>query len=198
MGYASDYLSRLKEAIDSINTDQVDEIVEILDKARNEERQVFVVGNGGSAAVSSHFFTDMAKGAYNESRKNFKIMSLCDNVPIITALANDYSVDDIFVGQLRVYFQPGDVVFAISSSGNSPNVIKAVEYANKNGGVTIGLCGFKGGKLAELAHKSVYIPYEHYGLAEDTHGIITHIVCYYFMEKAGTMPPLAGVTRVEG
>ena len=197
MSYASDYLCKLKKTIDNINTADVEEVIDILKRARDEGRRIFVIGNGGSAAISSHFATDMAKGAYNEKKKNFVIHSLCDNVPFITALGNDYSIDDIFVGQLRAYFQPGDVVFAISSSGNSPNIIKAVEYANKNGGTTIGLCGFKGGKLKETAQKYVYVPYEHYGMVEDGHSIITHIIAYYFMEQAGNMSPLTEISRVE-
>jgi D-sedoheptulose 7-phosphate isomerase len=190
MSYAAKYLNALKSVIDSINTADVDEVIEILARAKEEGRTIFVAGNGGSAAISSHFVADMAKGAYNEDMKNFRAISLCDNASFITALGNDYSYDDIFVGQLRSYFKPGDIVFAVSASGNSPNVVKAVEYANNNGGSSIGLCGFKGGKLNELATKSVHVPLEHYGLIEDSHGIICHIIAYNFMELAGTMKPL--------
>jgi D-sedoheptulose 7-phosphate isomerase len=190
VSYAAKYLDALKEAIEAINTADVDEVIEILAKAKEEGRKVFVVGNGGSASSSSHFVTDMAKGAYNEKMENFQIISLCDNSAMITALGNDFSFDDVFVGQLRACFKPGDVLLAISASGNSPNVIKAVQYANQNGGSSIGLCGFKGGKLNEIATKSVYIPIEHYGLVEDGHMIVCHIIAYYFMEKAGNMKPL--------
>jgi len=190
MSYAAKYLDALKQAIASINTADVDQVIEILAQAKEEGKTIFVIGNGGSAATSSHFVTDMAKGAYNDNMKNFAAISLCDNASIITALGNDFSYDDIFVGQLRAYFKPGDIVLAISASGNSPNVIKAVEYANRNHGFTIGLCGFKGGKLNQIARKSVYIPLEHYGLVEDSHIIVCHIVAYYFMEQAGNMKPL--------
>ena len=197
MQYVNKYLNALKGVMDSINPDEVGEVIELLARAKEEGKNIFVVGNGGSAALSSHFVTDMAKGAYNEKIKNFKILSLCDNAPIITALGNDFGYEDIFVGQLRAYFQPGDVVMAISSSGNSPNVIKAIEYANNNGGLTIGLCGFKGGKLKEVAQKCVYVPREHYGLVEDAHGIVCHIIAYHFMEQAGNVKPLTEGERTE-
>ena len=190
MSYAAKYIDALKKAIVAINTADVDDVIEILAKAKEEGKKVFVAGNGGSASTSSHFVTDMAKGAYNETMTNFQAISLCDNSAMITALGNDFSYDDIFVGQLRAYFKPGDILLAISASGNSPNVIKAVEYVNQNGGFSIGLSGFKGGKLNEIATKGVYIPLEHYGLVEDGHMIVCHIITYYFMELAGTMKPL--------
>lgn len=190
MSYPGKYLSHLKDVIDKIDTADVEEVIEILASAKEEGRKVFVIGNGGSASTSSHLVTDMTKGAYKEGGSNFAAISLCDNTSIITALGNDFSFEDIFVGQLRAYFSSGDVVIAISASGNSPNVIKAVEYANQNGGVTIGLSAFTGGKLKELSKKSVHIPVDHYGLAEDAHMIVSHIIVYYFMEQAGNMKPL--------
>jgi D-sedoheptulose 7-phosphate isomerase len=188
MGYASKYLGCLREALDKINPSDVDEIIEILAKTRDEGRTIFVVGNGGSAAAASHFATDLSKGTYYEGKQHFSALSLTDNISIITAFGNDFSFDDIFVGQLRTHFKPGDVVVAISGSGNSPNVIKAIEYANAHEGISIGLCGFAGGKLKEAARHVVHVPIEHYGLVEDAHTIILHVIGYFFMEQAGTMP----------
>ena len=191
MSYTQQYLSALKMVIDNINCAKVDETIEFLAHAKDDGRQIFVVGNGGSAGSSSHFVTDMAKGVYNEDMTNFKIMSLCDNVCLMTAMANDFSYDDIFTGQLRNLFNEGDIVIAISASGNTPNVIKAVEYANSHGGTTIRLSGFSGGKLKELSSRCLHIPFEHYGLVEDAHMILCHVLAYYFMEKSGNMQSLA-------
>lgn len=191
MSHTQQYLTALKMVIDNIDCAEVDETIELLAKAKEEGRQIFVIGNGGSAGSSSHFVTDMAKGAYNKDMTNFKITSLCDNVCMMTALGNDFGYEDIFTGQLRNVFNQGDILIAISASGNSPNVIKAIEYANSNGGTTIGLSGFSGGKLKELSSKCLHIPFDHYGLVEDAHMIICHVLAYYFMERSGNMKSLA-------
>src|SRR5438045_1582591 len=131
--WISDYIHAQKAAHDSIPVDAVAQFIELLRAAHKENRQLFVFGNGGSAANSSHFTTDLGKGASDKLGKRFRVLSLNDNVSWMTALANDYSYEDVFVRQLMNYAKPGDLVLVLSVSGNSTNVVKAVEWANKNG-----------------------------------------------------------------
>src|SRR6185503_8969086 len=126
------YLRAQKAALDSIPVDQVARLIDRLNKAVAEDRQVFVFGNGGSAANASHFATDLGKGSSDKIGKRFRILSLNDNIPWMMALANDYSYDEVFVGQLKNYGKPGDIAFGISVSGNSPNCVKALEWAKAN------------------------------------------------------------------
>src|SRR6266446_6056722 len=130
--WMSDYINAQKAAHDSILVEGVAELVEKLRVALREDRQIFVFGNGGSAANASHFATDLGKGASDKLGKRFRVLSLNDNVSWMTALGNDYAYEEVFVRQLMNYAKPGDLVLAMSVSGNSPNVIKAVEWAKKN------------------------------------------------------------------
>src|SRR5438105_313741 len=131
--WIANYVRAQKAALDSIPVDQVARLVERLNKAVAEDRQIFCFGNGGSAANSSHFATDLGKGASDKIGKRFRALSLNDNVSWMTALGNDYAYEDVFVRQLMNYAKPGDLVLVMSVSGDSPNVVKAVEWANKNG-----------------------------------------------------------------
>jgi len=180
----SEYLAAQKAALDTIPLDQVRRLVEVLKTALEEDRQIFVIGNGGSAANSSHFATDLGKGASDKIGKRFRVLSLTDNIPWITALGNDYSYDDIFVRQLENYGRKGDVVLSMSVSGNSPNLVKALEWAKKTGLVTIALVGGKKGRMAEIADHVLVINDTHYGRVEDAHMGICHMLCYAFMENA--------------
>jgi D-sedoheptulose 7-phosphate isomerase len=155
-----------------------------LKTALEEERQVFTCGNGGSAANASHFATDLGKGASDKLGKRFRVLSLNDNVSWMTALGNDYAYDEVFVGQLQNYARPGDLLLVMSVSGNSPNVVKVVEWANAHDLHTIALVGGRRGKLAELARDVIVIGDEHYGRVEDCHMHICHLLCYAFMEGA--------------
>ena len=178
-----DYVSAQKAALDSIPVEAVAKLVETFRQALKEDRQIFVFGNGGSAANSSHFATDLGKGASDKLGKRFRVLSLNDNVSWMTALGNDYSYDDVFVGQLKNYGKPGDIALALSVSGNSPNCVKALDWAKKNGLRTVALVGGKKGKLAELADMVIVIDSTHYGRVEDAQMGICHMLCYAFMEN---------------
>src|SRR6266478_4301698 len=165
--WISDYLKAQKAALDSIPVEAVEKLIVKLQKALAEDRQIFVFGNGGSAANASHFITDLGKGASDKLTRRFRCLSLNDNVSWMTALGNDYSYEDIYLRQLMNYGRPGDLVMALSVSGNSPNVVRAVEWAKGNGLSTIALVGAKRGRLAEIAEQVVAIDSTHYGRVED-------------------------------
>ncbi len=185
--FPAQYKSQLLQAIDSIDLAAVSEAVQILAAARDAQRTIFVCGNGGSASTASHFACDMIKGASFQRASRFRILALTDSMPTITAYSNDVSYDSVFVEQLRNFAQPGDVVIAISGSGNSPNVIQAIEYANSAGCHTIGLTGRDGGKLGTLAQLRLHVDAAHMGRIEDGHLVICHMLCYYFMENYGEL-----------
>jgi D-sedoheptulose 7-phosphate isomerase len=181
------YLQQQKAALDSIPQEAVGRIVDRFRAALAEDRQIFVFGNGGSAANASHFITDLGKGASDKIGRRFRCLSINDNVSWITALGNDYAYEDVFVRQLENYTRPGDLVMVMSVSGDSPNVVKAVEWAKGAGVFTVALVGGKRGRLAQLADLPVVIDSHHYGRVEDAHMAICHMVCYAFME----MPEIA-------
>jgi D-sedoheptulose 7-phosphate isomerase len=183
--YVTSYLDRLGALLKKINPVEVERVGALLCAAREEGRQVFLCGNGGSAAMASHIAVDLGKGASRNRPKRFRVISFTDNVPWMTALSNDVSYEDVFVEQLKNYADKGDILIAISSSGNSKNVLKAVEYANQVGCETVGLSGFKGGKLAAMCKHNVVIPAEHMGLIEDGQMVVGHILVYAFMETEG-------------
>ncbi len=185
--WITNYLRAQKAALDSISVPAVARLIETLRRALLEDRQIFVFGNGGSAANASHFATDLGKGASDKLGRRFRVLSLNDNVSWLTALANDYAYEDVFVRQLQNYARPGDVVLALSVSGNSPNVVKAVEWAKQNGLTTLALVGAKRGALAEVADEVLAIDSGHYGRVEDAHMGICHMLCYAFMEGEATV-----------
>lgn len=180
--FLENYREELSRVVHSLDLDKVCEFIRILERARAEERMIFVFGNGGSAATASHFVTDMVKGASLGREKRFRILALTDQVSTITAYANDLSYDAVFEQHLRNFARAGDVVMAISGSGNSSNVLRAVEYANSIGCVTMGLTGFQGGQLVKLAAHSLVVPSSHMGRIEDGHMLACHLIAYYFME----------------
>jgi D-sedoheptulose 7-phosphate isomerase len=176
------YISRQKAALDSIPADGVALLVDRFRKAWLEDRQIFVFGNGGSAASASHFVTDLGKGASDKLGRRFRCVSLNDNAPWITALGNDYAYDQIFAKQLANFARAGDLMLAMSVSGNSPNLVKAFDWAKEHDVETIALVGGKRGRLAELATHAIVIDSEHYGRVEDAHMTICHLLAYAFME----------------
>jgi len=182
MSFPQTYKADLLKAVDTIDLGKVDEAIQVLIQARAENRRIFVCGNGGSASTASHFVCDMVKGASFRRDKRFRIMALTDSLPTITAYANDVSYDCVFVEQLKNFAEPGDVVMAISGSGNSPNVLHAVEYANSIGCRTIALSGRNGGKLGPMAQLNLQASNPHMGRIEDVHMIVMHMICYYFMD----------------
>ena len=181
--WISNYVKAQKAAHDSIPLDAVAQLIEKFRQAHKEDRQIFVFGNGGSAANASHFATDLGKGSSDKLGKRFRVLSLNDNASWMTALGNDYAYEDVFVRQLMNYGHPGDLVMAMSVSGSSPNLVKAVGWAKENGLQTIALVGGKRGRLGELAERVVVINDTHYGRVEDAHMGICHMICYAFMER---------------
>jgi D-sedoheptulose 7-phosphate isomerase len=182
-----DYVGAQKGALDSIPTESVSDLITLLRDALVEDRQVFVIGNGGSAANASHFATDLGKGASDKLKRRFRVQSLSDNVSWLTALGNDYSYEDVFVMQLQNYGRAGDVVLALSVSGNSPNLVKALHWARDHKLRTVALVGSKRGAMAEIAERVIVINDTHYGRVEDAQMGICHMLCYAFME----LPQLA-------
>jgi len=181
--WIQDYVRAQKAAHDSIPVEAVARLVERFRQALAEDRQIFVFGNGGSAANASHFATDLGKGSSDKLEQRFRVLTLNDNVSWMTALGNDYCYEDVFVRQLMNYARPGDLVFTMSVSGNSPNIVRAVEWAKKHECHTIALVGGKKGRLAEIADTAVVIDSPHYGRVEDAHMGICHMICYAFMEN---------------
>jgi D-sedoheptulose 7-phosphate isomerase len=183
MSFLRRYQAELLTALKSVDLEKVDRAIAIFIEARKEGRRIFVCGNGGSAAISSHFAMDMVKGASCGRESRFRILSLVDSVPTLTAYSNDMSYECVFVEQLRNFAEAGDVVLVVSSSGNSANVIRAIEYGNSIGCQTIALTGRDGGRLGPAARLNIQVPHTHTGRIEDTHGVILHMIGYYFMEE---------------
>jgi D-sedoheptulose 7-phosphate isomerase len=180
--WISDYLRAQKAAHDSIPVGAVSDLIKEIRGILHKNRKIFVFGNGGSAANASHFATDLGKGASDKVGRRFHVLSLNDNVSWMTALANDYSYEDVFVGQLQNYAGPGDFALALSVSGNSPNCVKALTWARKNGLRTAALVGARRGRMAEIADHLIVIADTHYGRVEDAQMNICHMLCYAFME----------------
>jgi D-sedoheptulose 7-phosphate isomerase len=183
MSYTEQYRQLLFQTLSSIDLKAVDQAIEWFRQAREEGRQIFVCGNGGSAATASHFATDMVKGASYGRPVRFRILALTDSVSTLTAYANDVSYEAVFVEQLKNFARPGDLVMGISGSGNSPNVLRAIEYANSIGCRTLALTGRDGGRLAPLAQLTIHVPEPHMGRIEDAHLVVCHMIAYRFMEE---------------
>jgi D-sedoheptulose 7-phosphate isomerase len=181
---SKEYLDKLAELLRELPGPS-DQFVETLWKAFEGGNTVFLCGNGGSAANASHFGQDIAKGTLEsmEQTRRFRVIPLTDNIGFITALANDEGYDSIFEQQLRNLGQRGDVLVAISGSGNSPNVLKAVEYARSIGMTTVGVTGYDGGVLLTLADQSVHVPVWDMGMAEALHGVVFHLVMCRLRER---------------
>jgi D-sedoheptulose 7-phosphate isomerase len=181
--WITQYITAQKAALDSIPHKAVESLISTFQRALKEDRQIFIIGNGGSASNASHFATDLGKGSSDIIGKRFRCLSLNDNVSWMTALANDYAYEDVFVRQLTNYGRAGDILFAMSVSGNSPNVVKALDWAAKNGLTTIALVGKKLGRAAQIAQQTIVIDSDHFGRVEDAHMGICHMLCYAFMEN---------------
>jgi len=179
------YKNNLFSTVNALNHDEIEKFVGMLFDAYKNGKFVFVIGNGGSAANASHLAQDLAKGTRrnSEQTKRLKALSLTDNLPFITAQGNDEGYDSIFEQQLRTFASEGDLLISISGSGNSPNIIKAVEWANRNGLITIGITGFDGGKLKKLAQHSVNVVLDDMCTSESVHSIIFHYVILELRER---------------
>jgi D-sedoheptulose 7-phosphate isomerase len=185
--FAKDYLSGLKDVLDRLPLKPIDEIIRAIERARDEGRQIFVIGNGGSAATASHMMNDLCKGTLGHKGDapwpRLRVIALTDNVSLMTAWANDTDFNHVFSEPLKNLAQRGDVLVAISASGNSPNIIAAVEAAKQIGVTVIGFGGFTGGKLSQMADVSLVVPSDGYGPVEDVHMILDHIITSYLYEK---------------
>ncbi len=181
-GFPSLYKTELLKAIETVDLEKVGEVIRILKEARDKGRRIFVCGNGGSASSASHFVCDVVKGASYGRPSRFRIMALTDSLPTLTAYSNDVGYECVFAEQLKNFAEPGDVVMAISGSGNSPNVLRAVEYGNAAGCRTIALTGRNGGELGRMAQLNIQVSHPHMGRIEDAHLIVLHMICYYFMD----------------
>jgi D-sedoheptulose 7-phosphate isomerase len=176
------YFDRLKSTIDLIPVEDLNNMMNLLLNARNDGRLILIMGNGGSATTASHFTSDFNKGlSYNKS-KRFKFICLNDNIPTMTAYSNDISYDDIFVETMKNFLNEGDLVIGISGSGNSKNILKAFEYANKQNAVTIALTGYDGGKLKKIAKHNVHIPINDMQISEDLHLVLDHCIMKIFYD----------------
>ncbi len=184
MKFAIDYIEKLQKALSGLDAGAIEEAAALLKEARDQGRMVFVIGNGGSAAVAAHLAVDLVKGASYGRPAKFKVMCLSDNVPTVMAYVNDVGGEAVFVEQLKNFARPDDVVIAISGSGDSRNVLAAVEYAKGAGCKTIGMTRAGGGALGQLVGLNLAVPSDHMGRLEDGFMVLAHILAYAFMERA--------------
>lgn len=185
--YARAYCDRLTSLLDGLNTETVAQVIQAFEGVAEQDATLFLIANGGSAAAATHCVNDLGPNTFVEGAKPFHVMCLTDNIASITSIANDSSFDDIFEHQLRVYLRPGDVVLAMSASGNSENVVRGVQFANAHGAKTIGFIGFAGGRLAEEAQIVLHIPTtpDEYGPVEDFFSILCHVIVGYISMNRG-------------
>jgi len=182
--YLNRYVEGLKSNLDGIPREKFSEIAEALAKARDKGKRVYVMGNGGSASTASHMACDLGKGAITPGKKRFKVVSLPDNTASLTAWANDTSYDNVFSEQLDNLLEEGDLVIAISGSGNSPNILKALELARKRKAKTIGLTGYDGGRMKQLCDICLIVPSDSMQKIEDAHLIVEHALSMYINERS--------------
>lgn len=180
--YIRSYKAESLRVLDQISEMDLVQFVTLLDQVRSSGNQVFLCGNGGSASTASHLANDLGKGASLAQGQRFRVLALTDNIPWITALANDLDYSQIFLEQLKNYAQPGDLLVVLSGSGNSPNVLEAVGWANENQIQTIGLTGSTG-ELGRLAQHTIRVDSAHMGHIEEAHFLIQHLISYFFMES---------------
>jgi D-sedoheptulose 7-phosphate isomerase len=182
--FVEDYYRRFVRALEDFDRAPLTQVFETLERVRDQGGTVWVAGNGGSAAIADHTVCDTTKGTHVDGVAPLHSVSLSANGPMLTALANDLSYEDVFRQQLVYYLGPDDAVLLVSSSGNSPNVVAACKYAKEQGVPTIAFVGFEGGELLELADQAVWIPVANYGIAEDTHQSLMHVLTQYLRERA--------------
>ncbi len=175
-----DYLESIGDIINKLDINNISEMIEAIKLAYKDDKRIFVFGNGGSAATANHFACDFGKNAIKDDNNRIKVISLSNSISSITACGNDIGFDTVFEEQLKNLMHDGDLILCISASGNSPNIIRAVEYAKKRYGTVIGMTGFSGGKLKELSDINVNVASDSYEKIEDMHLMITHIIVYWF------------------
>lgn len=184
-----DYADSVWEAMETVDKDVLRSIVDALKTTRFHERSVYVCGNGGSAAIANHLVCDCMKGVGEDALKQMKVVSLSSNMPLVTAIANDIGYDDVFSKQLEYQGELYDMLIAISSSGNSPNIIKAINKANEMGMITVAIAGFDGGAASVLAKYSVHIKSNNYGVIEDVSQSVMHFIAQTLRRELSSKDP---------
>ena len=179
--FARSYLTRVTALLEKLDTQAIARVIEVFLEARKRDAHIFFLGNGGSAATALHFANDLGVCASPEGRRPFRAVSLTANTSLITCLANDIGYENVFRWQLKNLMRPGDVVVGISASGNSPNVVRGLEYATENGGVPVAIVGFDGGEMKKIAKHVIHVVTDHgeYGPSEDVHMALDHLMSTY-------------------
>jgi len=183
--FVKDYVDRLKQLLDKVEPEVIANIVDLLEGTLKNKSRIYILGNGGSSATASHMVNDFGAGLRRRNIANFDVTSLGDNSPVVTAIANDIGYENIFYMQMRGLLASKDLVIAISCSGNSPNIIKTVDYAKSLGCKIIGITGFEGGALKKISDVNFHVsaPKGEYGLVEDIHMILDHIIYSYYIQR---------------
>ncbi len=181
--FVKGYIEDLGSLLTRLDSGRLAEAITWMRTARDNGNTIFICGNGGSASIASQMVVDIVKGASLRKKARFKMIGLTDSIPTITAYANDEGYETVFVEPLKNFAQPDDLVIGISGSGNSENVLRAIQYANETGCKSIGLTSAESGKLRELVHLPLLVPSRHMGRLEDCFFIMTHVLCYAFMEE---------------
>lgn len=182
MNYISEYLEHVKRDLDSLDQSAIQKLIDLLAQARSDQRSIFTMGNGGSAATASHWVNDLVKGASYQRDKRFKVICLNDSISTVSAYSNDVGYEFSLVEPLKNFLEKDDLVIAISGSGNSENVIRAVEFAKHKGAKTVGLTGRDGGKLGNIVDLEIRVAEQHMGRIEDLHMTIAHVAAWHFIE----------------
>jgi D-sedoheptulose 7-phosphate isomerase len=187
MNHIQSYFVELQNILANLSEDEIEQVLVILHEARNSNQQVFILGNGGSASTASHFVCDLGKNTRVPGTPNFRVMGLTDNIALFSALANDEGYENVFAQQLANHLQPGDVVIGISTSGNSKNVVNAIQLANSGGAKTIGFTGFDSGEIGSMVDVNLHVPSQSIEHVEDVHLVLEHLITKALREKAMEM-----------
>jgi D-sedoheptulose 7-phosphate isomerase len=188
MEHIQNYLSELKETLDQLPVKMIDDVIGILQQARLQGNQVFIMGNGGSASTASHFVCDLAKNTRHASLPHFRVIGLTDNMAAFSAYANDEGYENVFSEQLANLIRTGDIVIGISASGNSNNVINAMEEAQKHNAITIGFTGFDGGRLGKMVNINIHVKSDIIEHVEDIHLVLEHIIIKTMKQHLQSLP----------
>jgi D-sedoheptulose 7-phosphate isomerase len=189
MDNVTHYIDELQSAVDGLPRDRLEALGELLYRAYQNGKQVFVIGNGGSASTATHMAADLGKNTIGANMRRFRVLSLNDNTATLTALANDLGYENVFSEQLKNLAHAGDLLIVLSGSGNSPNVINAIRCAQASCTEVAAVLGFAGGEAASLADLSIIVPSQHYGVIEDVHLVINHILVDYFKSRLADEQP---------
>ena len=181
----SNYIDVEKEVLDALSTDDISEVMNVLENARLSQKRIFICGNGGSASTAAHLECDFNKGiSYNQDIK-YDIECISDNMPMMMAIANDIGYENVFVVPLKNKLKKGDIVIGISGSGNSENIVRALEYANTLGADTIAFTGYSGGRLKEISKYNVHVAIDNMQIVEDVHLILNHMMMFILSGMKG-------------